>query len=850
MEDFKDRLHTIRQEQNKLLKEYQTLIADYEASDIILENEVLRKKFEDYQARCIHLEERVRHIEQENGKLRTALTEQMLSEKANMIRISREKLETYFASRTAEGENRLTSIEYGAKNRVDQLIQQTTHELKEDQDEIVARLRLFSEEIHDRIMEQRRRFQEAERKLLHQTENELHQLEEEEISEETMQKRMKQNQFEMMLGLNWINKLGILLIILGVGAAFKYSYSNWFTGNMKGVAFFLLGALMLGGGEWLYRKQKQTFALGILGGGISVLYGSIFYSYFLLEIIGMYTGIGLSVLVTVTAVLLSLRYESRTICSFGLVGGYLPLFSYMAANGLEGNAVYIAMGYLFLLNLLILLVSFRKRWVIVQYISFLLNTPLMVVLAWLSESNIASMLYAIITFAMYLGMTLWVPFRLKTKLSWLDFSLLALNTVVSCSVLYSLFGDAGLDDYKGLLALVFCLVYGGLGQWVRRYIPEEKQTKILFYATSLTFAILMIPFQFGVRWLSMGWLIEAVLLTLYGHRYRLKELERAGWGILGLCLGAFFFIDFPIYLLSGFETDYFGLKYTLITLGMLIVTVFYAIEYSRPNAFKNNRLYEMHIMQGFKYVALVNVYLYLLYEAGHWYNIVVSDEFAHYTLYKVLLFTCVSLVLAYFLPKVKLLYDRVIKYYSLALYVIGYALALVVTVAIPTLHEDYAQNTAADYVALIVLVAFNVLVFFSSRDFLNALMTRHYRSNELYPVIMGVYLLGIITAFLGVQFHLGDAGLVFSLVYLLLAILYIVYGFLKRVVYIRRFGLGLTLLSTGKLLLYDLHLLTSGSTIVAYFSFGVVLLAISYIYQKVSNRMGETIIKKDTEEKM
>lgn len=91
-----------------------------------------------------------------------------------------------------------------------------------------------------------------------QTASEFQQFGEEEISEETMQKRMKQNQFEMKLGLNWINKLGILLIILGVGAAFKYSYSNWFTGNMKGVAFFLLGALMLGGGEWLYRKQKQT----------------------------------------------------------------------------------------------------------------------------------------------------------------------------------------------------------------------------------------------------------------------------------------------------------------------------------------------------------------------------------------------------------------------------------------------------------------------------------------------------------------------------------------------------------------------------------------------------------------
>ncbi|MFD2881483.1 hypothetical protein ACFTAO_45385 [Paenibacillus rhizoplanae] len=54
---------------------------------------------------------------------------------------------------------------------------------------------------------------------------------------------------------------------------------------------------------------------------MSVLYGSIFYSYFLLEIIGLWAGIGLSVLVTLSAVLLSLRYESRTICSMGLVGG-------------------------------------------------------------------------------------------------------------------------------------------------------------------------------------------------------------------------------------------------------------------------------------------------------------------------------------------------------------------------------------------------------------------------------------------------------------------------------------------------------------------------------------------------
>lgn len=84
----------------------------------------------------------------------------------------------------------------------------------------------------------------------------------------------------MKIGLNWINRLGILLLILAVGAGFRYSYSTWFNDYMKGSAFFLLGAIMLGGGEWLFRKGRGAFALGLIGGGVSVLYGSVFYSYF------------------------------------------------------------------------------------------------------------------------------------------------------------------------------------------------------------------------------------------------------------------------------------------------------------------------------------------------------------------------------------------------------------------------------------------------------------------------------------------------------------------------------------------------------------------------------------------
>jgi hypothetical protein len=838
MNEFKDRLFGIQDSQNKLTKEVQALVREYESHDLMHENEDLQVKTKEQQLRLTALQTKVSHLETENMKIRTSLSEQILNEKLNIINVSRQKMNTFFASRTAGHHNRLTEFELHTKNGVRRLYEQASNHLNEDKEEMAAKLAQISYELNHKIMLHREQLIEQEKRLHQQVSGGLDQLAGEEVTEEIMQKRIKQNQFEMKIGLNWLNKVAILLIILAVGTTFKYAYSGWFNDYMKASTFFLLGVIMLIGGEWLFRKKRQTFALGLLGGGISVLYGSIFYSYFLLEIIDIYVGLSLSVLVSLTAVLLSLRYHSRTIISLGLVGGYLPLFSYMGAFGLEGNAVYVAMGYLFLLNVSILLVSFRKRWVIVNYISFLFNVPSMIALVVLSNSESISMLYVVITFAMYLGMTLGYPFKHLVKLSWWDFTLLALNTFISCSALYILFYEAGWEDYHGLLALVFCLVYFGLGRFLEKFMQQEKQTTLLFYVTALTFAVLMIPFQFGAEWVSIGWLIEGVLLTIYGSLYRHKQLERAGWGILTLCLGSFFFVDFLINLIDD-NGHYFVLKYSFITVGMLLVTMYYAIQQHKKVAHLYSRPIEAQLIRVLKYATLLNVWFYLVYEMANLYNNWVPSDFSHFDFYKTLLFASVTIALAYVLFKVTVLYDRVVKVYGYFLYGIGYFLCIVVTLNIPALQSEYKYNSATEYIALGILIGFNLLVFFSIRDVLIAFIRQQYKSIEIYPVVLGIYLLGILTSFLMVQFQLQEIGLIFSLLYLLLAIVYIMFGFRYRYVYIRRFGLGLTLVATGKLILYDLSFLSTGSTIIAYFTFGIVLLGISYGYQKVSSRMGE-----------
>lgn len=55
----------------------------------------------------------------------------------------------------------------------------------------------------------------------------------------------------------------------------------------------------------------------------------------------------------VVSLVLSRRYKSMTICAISLVGGYLPFFSYVFFEGLTPTNVYIAMGYLHVLNILV-----------------------------------------------------------------------------------------------------------------------------------------------------------------------------------------------------------------------------------------------------------------------------------------------------------------------------------------------------------------------------------------------------------------------------------------------------------------------------------------------------------------
>ncbi|MGY4689281.1 DUF2339 domain-containing protein [Salibacterium sp. K-3] len=834
MEDMKAQLQRLRTEQQRLADEFETVVEQYENSDVHQENDSLRRDNAAYLEAVQELREKYDEVKKENEKLRSALQEQMLDEKTNILKVSRKKLHTYFDRAIDDARDQLSRFEKDAKEKIDKLKNSREHAVHQETKDVDRKLQELTAEVEEAARKEREILAEQEQDFLQSMKQQYDAFNEEDLGEEAFEKRMKQNQLEMKIGLSWMNKLGILLILFGVAAAFRYSYSTWFSDEIKGMAFAVLGLIMLAAGRWFYGKDRQTFALGLTGGGIAVLYGAVFFSYFLLGIIGMTPALVLSVMITAGSVALALYYQSKTVCTFGLIGGYLPFYSYFAAFGLDETAVYAAMVYFLILNGSVLWISFQKQWSVVHQISFWMNIPSFLILVWMSPAYGVSFLFAAAMFMLYLGLTIAYPLTYNTPVKYADMILLAINTFISCAVMYVLLHAMRWDDGSGLLAAAYAGLYFALGWFAAKRMSGEKQARVLFYGSSIAFLVLAVPFQFEMEWAALGWLVESVVIMLYANRYRLVFLEKAGWAVFGLTLGAFL-VEAARYI-NGENPPFFHVEYTAVTAGLVLV-MFYYVQDQKKTA-------QTVLFRGFhdfiavlKYVTVVHVWLYALYESLHWYWEFVPASFDHFWFYQWLIAAFLSVGVGYGLKKTPLLYDKVAGYLSLVLYALGGLAAFVVTAAVPALGGD--SDTVVDYTALAVLIICQAMIFTTGRELLLAFIRTRYKNPEWYPAVSAVYFFIIQAAFLHVQMQLDGAGFVISLIYLITALGYIAYGFRRDFVYIRRIGLGLTLFATGKLFLADLAFLGETSEIAAYFCFGLVILGISYLYQKLSSRQKE-----------
>ncbi|MDF2985081.1 MAG: Protein of unknown function transrane [Eubacterium sp.] len=826
-------LKSILTRQKEIVTNLESEISKIEATDLLNENQNLNKELERYKELFEKEKANSLLVTEENKKLRNAIYEQLYSEKLQILNLVNKKLDVYYNS-NIEGEiNRLKAYEIAVKSRIDNMTGLLEANRVNVQDEMYFRISELSKLLEERLKQAREEILRNSEAFNENRNAEYHKLRQEQLSEEEIKGRIKQNNIEAFIGLNIINKLGVLLLIIGVITAAQFAYFR-LPDLLKCIFIFVLGILMVLAGELLNKRKPNVFSLGITSGGIAILYVALALSYFNFGVLGMFPALGLCILITAAAFVLSQRYDSQTISVFALVGGYLPILSVSGSMAM----IYSAMIYFIVLNVLALIISVNKRWIVTAYVGFWLNVAgsvyILLILfnertsdALFSVDDLIAIFYIVLAFIIYTLIPIVGTYRKKLAFRNSDIVLLALNTVLSSLLLYSVFYIVALEDYTGILAVAFAAVYISMGRFIESFMEKERKVRALFYITGLTFVALVIPFQFDKMWFSLGWLIEGVVLLSYGIVKEIRSFKRAGAIISLLCLAAFLLID-----VLYFEDSIFTCKYLAITAGSMVVL--------GSLIYKNNLASKLAKL--FKYIAVLNIWFFSLYIIetelrSYLSELLLRSSFSpEYLIYSAMIL--ISFTFAYLIPRIKVLIDRVLKITSSIIYIIGIFALFLLNFNSPVKDGNLSDvPLVISVVGTIELAVITLLSLAVVRELVLNLLADKKLGIEWYPLIISFYFVIILTQNLITQYNLEFNNAVISIVYIVTALGWITFGFIKRYVFIRRFGLGLCILSVAKLFLIDLSFLTQGYRIVSYFIFGLTLIAISFVYQYFSKKI-------------
>ena len=361
--------------------------------------------------------------------------------------------------------------------------------------------------------------------------------------------------WEWLLGGNWLARIGILAVIIGVGLFLKLAFDNEWIGETGRVVLGLaVGVALLGGGEF-WARRYPAWAQAVTGGGIAILYLSVFAAYVLYSLVPVAAALGLSSLVTLAAACLALRYESRTVAVLGILGGFAtPLF---LADKLPGQWALLV--YVLVLDLGVLALATFRNW---RWFTLLaLFGSLALFAFWHEELNPSLLLAQVgitVIFLIFVGATTLFHLLWRRTPELLDQSLIVLNGMAYFGISYLLMFDA-YRAWMGGFTLLLALFYGLLGYGILIRHREQVQLSLFTLGMAPVFLTIAIPVQFGGPWVTIAWAVQAAVLVWLSFFHKMHQLRWAGMAVFALIVFWLVGYDFAT---SDRGAAYFGDGYS------------------------------------------------------------------------------------------------------------------------------------------------------------------------------------------------------------------------------------------------------------------------------------------------
>lgn len=648
---------------------------------------------------------------------------------------------------------------------------------------------------------------------------------------------------EYAIASQWLLRLGILILVIGIGFFLKYSFDHNLIHPMARVAMAAVAGLgLLTAGVRLLGGRYQVFGQGLMGGGLATLYFSVFAAMNFYHLIDQTTAFAVMGLITILAGFISVRFNSMLVAVLGILGGYgTPLM--LSTGTVDFIGLY---GYMLILGIGVLAVCYWRNWPLVNLLSFVCTYTLYfaAMRSYTADEFVHVMPFLTAFFVLFSTMTFLYKLVNGARSNLLDLIAMLVNASIFFSESYRLITQIYSKESAAIVTLGLAVFYAVHVYYflIRKLVDRELLVSFLGLASF--FVIVTVPIVLSQQWITASWAVQALVLLWIARQLGSRTLQYISFVLYGIVLLRFGGFDLPAQFSTPLAAGLTWAEYwphlleRCVMFGVPVLSLAAANRLLRGWKQEINEDNELPKVIPVEWAptALLAIaggmlFLYLHLELNR------SLGFAYAPLKQPVL-TLLWLMLC------GVLLSEAIKRHSQAL-MTGVVIAMVavlvklLTFDIPAwdlshrliYHGDYSYHNG-----LLRLLDFgSVVAFFGIAAMM---VTRHRREAEA-AAIFAVCSMGVLLVFLTLELNTflfsflpGMRAGGVSILWSIFAFTWLLYGIWRNGKSLRYAGLTLFVIVIGKVFFRDLAELDQFYRIIAFIVLGVVVLAGSFLYLK------------------
>ncbi|MCF1191574.1 DUF2339 domain-containing protein [Mangrovimonas sp. AS39] len=683
---------------------------------------------------------------------------------------------------------------------------------------------------------------------------------------------------EKFIGENLINKIGIIITVIGVFIGVKYSIEHDLISPLTRVILgYLAGLGLLGFGIKLKTKYENYSAV-LVSGAMAIFYFISFSAYNFYQLIPQALAFVLMVIFTVFTVLAALNYNRQVIAHIGLVGAYAVPF--VLSN--ESGRPEILFGYMAIINIGILVIAFKKYWKLLYYVAFGLTWAIYFTwfISYYRTSEYFGLALTFLSLFFFIFYATFLAYKLlqKEKFERSDIALLLFNSFIFYGNAYVILsGHETGKQLLGLFTLGNALVHFLVGLVIYRQKLGDKNLFYLVVGLVLVFITIAIPVQLDGNWVTFLWIGEAALLFWIGRTKKVPVYEKLSYPLMLLAFLSIihdWIVFYNAYTPSTPEDRMMPLLNIQFLTSLCFIAGFGFILKLHFNqkydaAWKSNKILSKMVSFGIPAIFLLGIYFAFRMEIVNYWGQLFTDSLLEikednqqypmtYWNYDLLKFETVWVVnySMLFMSLLGIVNIRWFKNKFLGFVNLGFIVFVLLVFltnglyALSELRESYLDPTKLPYYKTSIM---HILIRYLSFVFVVLLLItiykylqESYRENKYkraFDFLLHTTILWVVSSELIHWLDMAESSqsykLGLSILWGVYSLFLIALGIWKRNKPLRIGAIVLFGLTLIKLFFYDIsHLDTIAKTIV-FVSLGVLLLIISFLYNKFTHKISD-----------